>query len=41
MLETTSRDKFNSNNFNYYKIFLKSIKSSKLLFAYLDEKVIA
>lgn len=41
MLETTSRDSFNWNSMDYYKIFLKTLKNSKLLLAYVNEKVIA
>ena len=41
MLETTSRDSFSWNNMDYYKTFLNSLKQSKLLLAYKDEKVIA
>ncbi len=41
MLETTSRDNFNWNNIDYYKLFLANIKNSKLLLAYSWEKVIA
>jgi lipid II:glycine glycyltransferase (peptidoglycan interpeptide bridge formation enzyme) len=41
MLETTSRDNFNWNNLEYYKIFLNSLKNSKLLLAYAWDKVIA
>lgn len=41
MRETTLRDKFNWNTFEYYKIFLEKIKSSKLLLTYFNDKVIA
>lgn len=41
MLQTTSRDSFNGNNFDYYKTFLTTIEQSKLLLAYCDNKVIA
>jgi hypothetical protein len=33
MKETTSRDNFSGNTLNFYKIFLKKISESKLLFA--------
>jgi len=41
MLETTSRDKFFWNNFEYYKTFLNKLDNSKLLLAYKNEEVIA
>ena len=41
MEETTSRDWFNWNLFNYYLKFLNDIPSSKLLLAYYNEEVIA
>jgi lipid II:glycine glycyltransferase (peptidoglycan interpeptide bridge formation enzyme) len=41
MLETTSRDSFNWNSIDYYKIFLNTLKNSKLLLAYVDDVVIA
>jgi lipid II:glycine glycyltransferase (peptidoglycan interpeptide bridge formation enzyme) len=41
MLETTSRDSFSWNSIDYYKTFLNTIKSSKLLLAYSGDKVIA
>jgi lipid II:glycine glycyltransferase (peptidoglycan interpeptide bridge formation enzyme) len=41
MQETTSRDKFSWNTLEYYSIFLNTLKSSKLLLAYCEEKVIA
>ncbi len=41
MLETTSRDNFNWNSVDSYKIFLNTLKNSKLLLAYVWEKVIA
>ena len=41
MMETTSRDWFSWNTLNYYKTFLNSLDNSKLLLAYLDDKVIA
>jgi len=41
MIETTSRDNFNWNTFDYYKSFLNTISESKLLFAFVDDKVIS
>ncbi|PZM84911.1 hypothetical protein DLH72_02655 [Candidatus Gracilibacteria bacterium] len=41
MMQTTSRDNFFGNTLNYYKIFLKSIESSKLLFAEYEGNIIA
>lgn len=41
MCETTSRDNFSGNNFEYYKTFLSEISNSSLLLAYKDEKVVA
>ncbi len=41
MLETTSRDSFSWNSIDYYKIFLTTLKNSKLLLAYIDDNVIA
>lgn len=41
MNETTSRDNFSWNTFEYYKIFLHTIENSELFLAYKDEKVIA
>ena len=41
MLETTSRDNFSGNNFDYYKIFLQTLKQSKLLLAYVEDNIIA
>lgn len=41
MFETTSRNWFSWNKLEYYEIFLKNIKSSSLLLAYYNEKVIA
>lgn len=41
MLETTSRDNFFGNNFDYYKTFLQENKNAYLLLAYKDEKAIA
>ncbi len=40
MNETTSRDWFNWNSFEYYKIFLNELNNSKLILAYKEEKVI-
>lgn len=40
-IETTSRDNFVWNTQEFYEIFLNEIKSSKLIFAYLDDKVIS
>ena len=40
MMETTSRDSFSGNTFEFYKIFLDSLKDSKLILAYKNEKVI-
>ncbi len=39
--KTTSRDNFAWNTREYYKIFLKKLKSSQLLFAYFKWEVIA
>jgi lipid II:glycine glycyltransferase (peptidoglycan interpeptide bridge formation enzyme) len=36
MNQTTSRDDFSGNTFNYYKDFLKIIKESELILAYKD-----
>ncbi len=41
MLETTSRDNFNGNKFEYYKHFLENIEGSYLLLAYFEGKAIA
>jgi len=41
MLETTSRDNFSGNSFEYYKIFLESLEKSKLILAKKDWVVIA
>jgi lipid II:glycine glycyltransferase (peptidoglycan interpeptide bridge formation enzyme) len=41
MNETTSRDWFNWNTFDYYKIFLNTLENSKLLLAYYEDKIIA
>ncbi len=41
MCETTTRDNFSWNNFNYYKIFLKSLNNSKLILAKKGWVVIA
>lgn len=41
MSETTSRDGFSGNNFEYYKTFLEKNKNSKLFIAYKDEEAIA
>ncbi len=41
MLETTSRDWFNGNTKDYYKIFLNTLENSKLLLAYYEWVVIA
>lgn len=41
MKETTSRDGFSGNSFEYYKIFLDSLESSQLLLAYIDGVAIA
>ena len=41
MQQTTSRDNFNWNSMDYYKTFLNSLNNSKLLLAYVWEKVIA
>ncbi|MDP5039123.1 MAG: peptidoglycan bridge formation glycyltransferase FemA/FemB family protein [Candidatus Gracilibacteria bacterium] len=40
MLETTSRDNFNGNNFEYYKTFLNNISNSKLIFVKLENEVV-
>jgi lipid II:glycine glycyltransferase (peptidoglycan interpeptide bridge formation enzyme) len=39
--ETSSRDNFNSNSLNYYKVFLEKILSSELIFAYKNNKLIS
>ncbi len=41
MLETTSRDGFTGNNFEYYKTFLNTLENSKLILAKKDWVVIA
>lgn len=41
MLETTSRDWFAWNSLDYYKTFLNTLKNSKLLLAFKENKVIA
>ena len=41
LLETTTRDAFSGNSFEYYTQFLNTLTSSQLLLAYLDEEVIA
>ena len=41
MQQTTTRDNFNWNSIDYYKTFLNSLNNSKLLLAYVWEKVIA
>ncbi len=41
MLDTTSRDWFNGNTFDFYKTFLLDIESSKLLIAYSEDIPIA
>lgn len=41
MKETTKRNWFNWNSFDFYKILLNSIKTSELFFAYKDENVIS
>ena len=41
MMETTSRDNFFWNTFDYYKIFLDELPYSKLLFAYFEGKIIS
>ena len=41
MLETTSRDWFSGNTFEYYKTFLKTLEKSKLILAKKDGIVIA
>lgn len=41
MQETTSRDNFSGNTLNFYKIFLKKISESKLLFAKFEWKIIS
>lgn len=41
MQETTSRDNFSWNTFDYYKIFLESLEKSKLLFAEFEWKIIS
>ncbi len=39
--ETGSRDNFNTNTLEYYKTFLKTIKSAEMFFAYKDEELIS
>ena len=41
MMETTSRDWFNWNSLDFYKIFLQSLEKSKLLLAFYEWVVIA
>ena len=41
MLETTSRDWFSGNSFEYYKTFLETLENSKLILAKKDWVVIA
>ena len=41
MMETTSRDNFFWNTFDYYKIFLEELDFSKLLFADYEGKIIS
>lgn len=41
MKQTTYRDWFSGNNLDYYKIFLKNIFKSKLLFSEFEGKIIA
>lgn len=41
MQETTSRDNFFWNTFNYYKNFLNSLDNSKLFFAKYEDKIIS
>lgn len=41
MIETTSRDNFSWNKLEFYEDFLNSLKNSRLLLAYKDEKVIS
>ena len=41
MMETTSRDNFFWNTFDYYKIFLDELPYSKLLFADFEGKIIS
>ncbi|MBW7954328.1 peptidoglycan bridge formation glycyltransferase FemA/FemB family protein [Candidatus Gracilibacteria bacterium] len=41
MQETTSRDNFFGNTFNYYKNFLNSLDNSKLFFAKYEDKIIS
>lgn len=41
MNETTSRDWFSWNSFNYYSTFLQDIKESKLLIAYYENTAIS
>lgn len=41
MIETTSRDSFSGNNFEYYKTFLEKNKDSVLILAYKWETAIA
>ena len=41
MVETTNRDKFSWNTFDYYNIFLQKISKSELLLAYKDSEVVS
>ena len=41
MLETTSRDGFSGNSFEYYKIFLQEIENSSLIFTKIWEKILS
>ncbi len=41
MKETTSRDKFSWNNYEFYYTFLNNIIESKLLLSYVDDKLVA
>lgn len=41
MLETTSRDGFSWNNFEYYKTFLQEIENSSLIFTKFEWKILS
>jgi hypothetical protein len=41
MLETTSRDKFSGNTFEYYKTFLEKIEKSELIFTKYDNVILS
>lgn len=41
MVETTLRDGFHGNKFDYYKDFLKTIKNSSLIFTKFEDKILS